>query len=142
MKNLKSIIESLSGGQDEAQTTKQLMCIRDDLCFIWRFKDSCILAVTLDDSESKCSTKMIPTDPPLFDVEKVTVSCTGRWLCLWGNRGATAVEIPRRSGKKRTFVGIDNDGSIHVHSVPIAERFFMCNLKIVLQQVFVSAHCR
>ena len=136
MKKLQKAIEGLIGeGELETQLTKQLMCIRDELCFIWSSKDNCILAVIMDDSEESCCTKLVPTDPPIFDVEKVAISQTGRWLCLWGSRGATAVEIPRRSGKTRKFIGTQTDGSIVVHSVAIGERFFLSNLKIVLQQV-------
>ena len=46
------------------------------------------------------------------------------------------MEVPRRSGKNRKFVGIESDGtSVVVHSLPIAERYFMCHSKAVLQQV-------
>ena len=49
---------------------------------------------------------------------------------------ATAMEVPRRSGKNRKFVGLESDGtSVVVHSLPIAERYFMCHSKAVLQQV-------
>ena len=70
-------------------TAKQIMCINDDLCFIWSFKDNCVIVLRLDDddgSETTCI-KLIPTDTPLFDVEKITVSNTGRWICVWGSRG-------------------------------------------------------
>ena len=79
--------------------------------------------------------KIIPTDTPLFDVEHVSVSNTGRWICLWGSRGVTAMEVPRRGGKQRQFIGIDADGNVVTHTVPIAERFFLSNSKIVVQQV-------
>ena len=46
------------------------------------------------------------------------------------------MEVPRRSGKNRKFVGLESDGtSVVVHSLPIAERYFMCHSKAVLQQV-------
>ena len=74
-------------GNEEAESTtaKQIMCISDDLCFIWSFKDNCVLVLRLDD-DKKC-VKLIPTDTPLFDVDKITISGTGRWICVWGSRG-------------------------------------------------------
>lgn len=123
--------------EDKNERTKQIICIRDDLCFIWSHKESLLLVVSADDSTV---TKVIPTDTPLFDVEKITLSCSGRWICLWGSRGATAMEIPRRSGKSRKFIGVESDGSVVAHSMPIAERFFMCNPKIMLQQVRISRY--
>jgi nuclear pore complex protein Nup88 len=116
---------------------KQIMCISDDLCFIWSFKDNCVFVLRLDDNstdDTKCI-KLIPTDTPLFDVDKIIISGTGRWICVWGTRGATAMEVPRRSGKNRKFIGVEADGSsVVVHSVPIAERYFMCHPRAVLQQ--------
>merc|ERR1719225_253454 len=45
------------------------------------------------------------------------------------------MEVPRRAGKNRNFVGVEADGSsVVVHSVPIAERYFMCHPRAVLQQ--------
>lgn len=113
-------------------------CIFQDLCFVWNAKESHILAISFEKTHDSTVTKIIPTDTPLFDVEKVTLSCTGRWICLWGSRGATSLEIPRRSGKQRKFVGLDSKTqSIMAHTLPIAERFFMCNPKIMLQQVLL-----
>ena len=54
---------------------------------------------------------------------------------------ATAMEVPRRSGKNRSFVGVEADGSsVVVHSVPIAERYFMCHPRAVLQQVHLFSY--
>ena len=123
---------------DESENlAKQIFCIRDDLCFLWNAKQSHLLVISIEKTQESTVTTIIPTDTPLFEVEKVTLSCTGRWICLWGNRGATALEIPRRSGKLRKFVGLDKNGTVMAHTLPIAERFFMCNPKIMLQQVFM-----
>ena len=119
---------------EEASVARQLMAIQDDLCFIWSTKESCVLAIHLDRGSDQC-TRLIPTGTPLFDVEKLSVSKTGRWLSLWGSRGATALELPRRTGKMKTFVGVESDGSVVVHSVAIAERFFLSNPRIILQEV-------
>ena len=52
------------------------------------------------------------------------------------------MEVPRRSGKNRKFVGLESDGtSVVVHSLPIAERYFMCHSKAVLQQVSGAVFC-
>ena len=128
---------------DESDTNlaKQIFCIRDDLCFVWNAKNSHLLAISIEKTQESTVTTIIPTDTPLFEVEKVTLSCTGRWICLWGNRGATALEIPRRSGKLRKFVGLDKNGTVMAHTLPIAERFFMCNPKIMLQQVCIFIFC-
>ena len=132
---LQETLQEVLGGQAEpSNLAKQIMCINDDICYVWSFQDICILALRLSENETKC-TKLIPTDTPIFDVENVSVSPNARWICLWGPRGASALEIPRRSGKNRDFIGAESDGSVVVHTVPIAERFFMCNLRVVLQQV-------
>ena len=45
------------------------------------------------------------TDTPVFEVERVTSSPTGRWLCLYGGRGVACVELPRRAGRAGRFAG-------------------------------------
>ena len=133
---LNEALRSIKGPNNENDgIAKQIFCVRDDLAFLWSSKDSHIIAISIEKTQESTVTKIVPTDTPLFDVEKVTLSCTGRWLCLWGSRGATALEIPRRSGKQRQFVGLDKNGNVMAHTLSIAERFFMCNPKIILQQV-------
>ena len=87
---LQETVDKLMGndGNDADLTAKQMMCISDDLCFIWSFKENCVLVLRLDNdsTETKCI-KLVPTDTPLFDVEKIIVSGTGRWICVWGSRG-------------------------------------------------------
>ena len=134
---LQEVVKSLEVDYEKSQLTKNLMCMSDDLCLIWSHKDS-QLVVVRQDTQVGHEAKIIPTDTPLFDVEHVSVNSTGRWICLWGSRGATALEIPRRAGKQRQFIGIDADGNVVTHTVPIAERFFLSNSKIVLQQVKTS----
>ena len=131
---LQEVVKSLEVDYEKSQLTKNLMCMSDDLCLIWSHKDSQLVVVG-QDTQVGHEAKIIPTDTPLFDVEHVSVNSTGRWICLWGSRGATALEIPRRAGKQRQFIGIDADGNVVTHTVPIAERFFLSNSKIVLQQV-------
>ena len=135
---LQEVVKGLEVDCEKSSLTKNLMCISDDLCFIWSHKESHLIAVRLDGLADQSPIKIVPTDTPLFDIEHVLVSGTGRWVCLWGARGATALEIPRRTGKQRQFVGAAQDGSVVAHTVPIAERFFLCNSKIVLQQVSVQ----
>ena len=45
------------------------------------------------------------TDTPVFEVERVSSSPTGRWLCLYGGRGVACVEVPRRAGRNGRFGG-------------------------------------
>ena len=136
---LQEVVKSLEVDYEKSQLTKNLMCMSDDLCLIWSHKDSQLVVVRQDTQVGQVQeAKIIPTDTPLFDVEHVVVNSTGRWICLWGSRGATAMEIPRRAGKQRQFIGIDADGNVVTHTVPIAERFFLSNSKIVLQQVKTS----
>jgi nuclear pore complex protein Nup88 len=138
---VKETLKRLEVANDSEKAVKQIICIRDDICFVWNHKDGHILALPINKSSPGSSsrssaaqvTKFVPTDTPLFDVERITVSTSGRWLGLWGSRGATALELPRRSGKNRQFVGISGD-NVTCHSIPIAERFFMCNPRIILQQ--------
>lgn len=61
------------------------------------------------------------------------LSLSGRWLSLSGTRGITCVELPRRSGKQGRFA----QGSEHVtcKSSGIAERFFICQSKLQVQEV-------
>ena len=64
-----------------------------------------------------------------------------QWV-FFSFHSATAMEVPRRSGKNRNFVGVEPDGSsVVVHSVPIAERYFMCHPRAVLQQVKFEKLC-
>ena len=88
---LHETVQKLMQGNEESSSTmaKQIMCISDDLCFIWSFKDNCVFVLRLDDNstdDKKCI-KLIPTDTPLFDVDKIIISGTGRWICVWGSRG-------------------------------------------------------
>ena len=88
---LHETVQNLMQGNEELSNTmaKQIMCISDDLCFIWSFKDNCVFVLRLDDNstdDTKCI-KLIPTDTPLFDVDKIIISGTGRWICVWGTRG-------------------------------------------------------
>ena len=139
---LQEVVKSLEVDYEKSQLTKNLMCMSDDLCLIWSHKDSQLVVIRQDVPvgnvpDAHTHAKIIPTDTPLFDVENVSVSGTGRWVCLWGSRGATVMEIPRRAGKQRQFIGIDADGNVVTHTVPIAERFFLSNSKVVLQQVCI-----
>lgn len=90
---LASILEEVLGPQMAEKTTqnaKQLMAIKDDLCYVWSFNDNCILAVKMSENSHKC-TKLIPTETPLFDVQKLIISQTGRWICVWGSKGASVL---------------------------------------------------
>ncbi len=139
-----SLLKSMHVDTDENSIAKQIFQIRDDLCFTWNHKDSVVVAIHLDRpgvkvqqkvSSQPIITKLVPTDTPLFNVERLTVSPTGRWICLWGSRGATVLAVPSRSGKQARFIGSsDQDGSVTCHSIPIAERFFLSNAKVAIQQ--------
>ena len=90
---LQETVDKLMGNDGNNDLmAKQMMCISDDLCFIWSFKENCVLVLRLNNdnivggTESKCI-KLVPTDTPLFDVEKINVSGTGRWICVSGSRG-------------------------------------------------------
>jgi len=85
----------------------QLVQARDDHVFVWNRADQNILAINTSPSETeKCPVQTLNlTDCPLFDVEGLVVSRTAKWVCLYGNKGVTAVEVPRRSGSRGRIGG-------------------------------------
>ncbi|KAJ9584564.1 hypothetical protein L9F63_021090, partial [Diploptera punctata] len=46
-----------------------------------------------------------PTDPPTFEVEKLTLNETTTQLAAVGSRGVAILDLPRRWGKEATFQG-------------------------------------
>lgn len=63
----------------------------------------------------------------------MVVSPSGRWLALYGPRGVTCVDLPRRSGRHGRFSG--GQSEVTCRSTGVAERFFLCQAKIMIQEV-------
>lgn len=103
---LSSVRENLgpSHSLPSPDSSLQLLQARDDHVFVWNRAEQCLLAVN-SESEKVPIQKLSLTDCPLFDVEALTVSRTGKWLCLYGKKGVTVVEIPRRSGPRGRIGG-------------------------------------
>ena len=119
--------------------SKRIIASKDDHVFIWNHADSSILAVYLNKEvnetnlcEGRIQTFQI-TDTPTFDVDTVLPSPTGRWLCLWGRRGVTCVELPRRAGKSGRYA--NGQRTVMCRSFSVAERFFVLQAKISVLQV-------
>ena len=76
----------------------QLIQARDDHVFVWNRAEQCLLAVNTSPSESeKCPVQTLGlTDCPLFDVEALAVSRTAKWVCLYGKKGVTVVEVRKK----------------------------------------------
>ncbi|KAG8224654.1 hypothetical protein J437_LFUL005156 [Ladona fulva] len=49
---------------------------------------------------------LLLTDPPSFDVERISVNATGSRAALSGSRGVNVLQLPRRWGFGASF----NDG--------------------------------
>ena len=78
----------------------QLLQARDDHVFVWSRAGQTLLAVNTSPSESEKNPlqTLALTDCPLFDVEGLTISRTGKWVALFGRTGVTAVEVRSAGG--------------------------------------------
>lgn len=118
---LSSVVRQLGPGQSlrSSDSCLQLVQARDDHVFVWNRVEQCLLAVNTSPAESeKCPVQTLRlTDCPLFDVEAVAVSRTAKWVCLYGKKGVTVVEIPRRSGSRGRIGGGDQDLSCRTISM-------------------------
>jgi nuclear pore complex protein Nup88 len=106
--------------------------------FVWSRRESNLLAVCLNKdlggggNGTRTQTFDL-TDTPVFEIDHLLSSPTGRWICLYGSRGVSCVELPRRSGKFGRFGG--GAERVTVRSFSLAERFFLCQTRLFVNQV-------
>jgi len=91
-----------------ADKYSQLIASVDDHLFIWNEREQNIVAVNLSGrgEEDRVQT-LILTDCPVHSVTGLTVSNRGQRICVFGEDGVTAIEIPRRSGTEGRLGGGD-----------------------------------
>ncbi|KDR21117.1 hypothetical protein L798_01124, partial [Zootermopsis nevadensis] len=69
---------------------------------------------------------LMPTDPPSFEVERLTVNGMTSQLAIVGPRGVAVLDLPRRWGKGANFQG---------GKLTITCRFFMCSPQVEVRRV-------
>jgi len=88
----------------------QLIASVDDHLFIWNDREQNIVAVNLSGrGEDDRVQTLILSDCPVHSVTGLTVSNRGQRICVYGEEGVTAIEIPRRSGTEGRLGGGDSE---------------------------------
>ncbi|TRY78269.1 hypothetical protein TCAL_10646 [Tigriopus californicus] len=114
-----------------------ILAIRDDITYIWNAQLSNILVVynpTHINQEGPPSQVLTLTHTPLFNVTRLLISPSHRWLVLTGMRGLTCVELPRRFGTGGRFGSQIAHAPLSVRSFPVAHRFFMSQSRTLVQE--------
>ncbi|XP_062241935.1 nucleoporin 88 [Platichthys flesus] len=78
-----------------------------------------------------CQT-LLCINPPLFEVNRVSLSPTQHHVALIGQRGVSVLELPQRWGKRSEFEG--GRSVINCKTIPVAERFFTSSQSVSLRQ--------
>ncbi|XP_040572808.1 nuclear pore complex protein Nup88 [Lepeophtheirus salmonis] len=126
---LKALAELHHEVEDEST---EILESKDDHIFVWDSKSSMIICIHLGESDPPVQ-KFSLTDPPMFSVNRLEVSRGGRWIALSGPHGVSCVALPPRMGKNGRLGG--GTGILSLKTLPIAERFFLCERKLLIQQV-------
>ncbi|XP_071447862.1 nuclear pore complex protein Nup88 [Hetaerina americana] len=115
--------------------TKNIIDCNEDILYAWNQQDNCLIAKNLrsTDPEEPSYQRLLLTDPPVFDVNRITVNATGSRVALAGPRGVTALQLPRRWGPGANFHGGKECISCRSHSLD--ERYFLCSPHVLVQQV-------
>ncbi|XP_046386205.1 nuclear pore complex protein Nup88 [Ischnura elegans] len=115
--------------------TRNIIDCNEDILYAWNQQDSCLIAKNLRSTqpEEPSVQRLLLTDPPVFDVDRVTVNATGSRVALSGTRGVTVLQLPRRWGPGANFHGGKESISCRSHSLD--ERYFLCSPNVLVQQV-------
>ena len=65
---------------------KSVLDVYDDYIFFWNEFDSSVVAISQRDNEFE-QLRFIPTDTPFFQVERLSISHSGKWICISGKKG-------------------------------------------------------
>ncbi|XP_074597435.1 nuclear pore complex protein Nup88 [Brevipalpus obovatus] len=110
--------------------SKNLIIFDESILCIWDNQDQKLVCCSILDDRVKSVQFLTPTNPPIFDVDNLILSIDGRLLALQGSHGISVMEVPKKWGSHNAFEGGKNP--ILCRSLPLAERFFVCNQQISL----------
>nr|CAD7423493.1 unnamed protein product [Timema monikensis] len=117
--------------------TRNVLECKADVLFVWSFEESCLLTLniktsSINQTDVKYQT-LVPTDPPSFDIERLTVNETCTQVAVFGPHGICVLDIPQRWGKLGMFQG--GNAAVTCKSRSLDERHFTCHPHIVIKQV-------
>lgn len=97
LSGLRSGLDGDAGDEDE--DAKQILAAMEDHVYVWSRKDFAVVAIALGEgvnTEEEDRVQVFTlTDTPLFEVEHLVPSISGRRICIYGRKGVMVVELPR-----------------------------------------------
>ena len=87
-KNMKKAVSTLKSHFSDLKEmySKSLLDTFNDYIFLWNEFDSCITAISQREHEFE-QVQLVPTDTPLFQVENISISLSGKWIAISGKKG-------------------------------------------------------
>ncbi|XP_076750215.1 nuclear pore complex protein Nup88 [Xylocopa sonorina] len=88
--------------------TRNILEIHDNVLYVWNAKDLCVMTLNVAATHKAGDVayqKLLPTDPPIFELKNLLINETSTHLALWGNLGLVVMELPKRWGKNGMFQG-------------------------------------
>ena len=127
---LKNLRESLGSAYINCKEPKNVVVVHEERLLVWHPDDSSIYCLS---SKGKTSVSginvIVPSSPPLFEVDNLLITASGRYCILSGLRGVKVVELPRN-----WTMHCDKE-TITCKSWTLAERLFVCNKRLNLVDI-------
>ena len=97
MRYMKDAIQKLnpevtSSTSDTIPAQASILQIYDEYAFLWNTYDSSVFVVSQREHEFE-QLRLVPTDTPLFQVNRLLISPSGKWICVSGEKGEDSLQL-------------------------------------------------